>query len=194
MRAQVRLIPQWLGVPDEDLPWAEYILAIGNGFTPTKSGDPVWVEFPYIDADGNPDTRRPLIVGAAQDAPGGVPNVAPEASGQGDGWKPEEVEGAPPRPSLSPTEDFVVHRNNLMELRSAGGGYEIANTASGSRIGMSEGGKIYVIGPAEIFTSAGSNVKIIAGGNIELEAKGNIAMKTEGQFSVKAASIKFDKG
>ncbi|HBK0767168.1 TPA: baseplate protein, partial [Escherichia coli] len=81
MRAQVRVLPDWNGVPDDDLPWAEYQLPIGNAFVPTVKGDLVWVEFPYLDVNGRIDTRRPMIVGAAQDAPGGIPNVAPEASG-----------------------------------------------------------------------------------------------------------------
>lgn len=98
MRAQVRVLPDWNGVPDDDLPWAEYLLPIGNAFVPTVKGDLVWVEFPYLDVNGRIDTRRPMIVGAAQDAPGGIPNVAPEASGKGNGWTPPEVDGAPPRP------------------------------------------------------------------------------------------------
>ncbi|MGL4683899.1 MAG: baseplate protein [Gibbsiella quercinecans] len=185
MRAQVRVQPDWAGVPDDDLPWAEYILPIGNAFVPTITGDLVWVEFPYIDASGRPDTRRPVIIGAAQDAPGGVPNVAPEASGKGDAWTPEEVEGAPPRPSLSSSADYVIHRNNILELRTAGGGYEIANTAAGSRIGMNESGEIYIIGPADIFLNVGGDVKLKAGGNVAFEAGGT--------FSATAASFKFDK-
>lgn len=185
MRAQVRVLPDWAGVPDDDLPWAEYILPIGNAFVPTITGDLVWVEFPYIDASGRPDTRRPVIIGAAQDAPGGVPNVAPEASGKGDAWTPEEVEGAPPRPSLSSSADYVIHRNNILELRTAGGGYEIANTAAGSRIGMNESGEIYIIGSADIFLNAGGNVK--------LKSVGNVAFEAGGTFSATAASFKFDK-
>lgn len=194
LRAQVRVQPDWAGVPDEDLPWAEYILPIGNAFTPTVTGDLVWVEFPYQDASGRPDTRRPVIVGAAQDAPGGVPNVAAEASGQGEGWTPDTVDGAPGRPSLSSSEDFVIHRNNILEIRTAGGGYEIANTAAGSRIGMNESGQIYIIGPADVFVNTGANVKVVAGGNMDFEATGNMKFKAGGSFSATAGNFAFDKG
>lgn len=185
MKAQVRIVPDWNGVPDEDLPWAEYVMPMNYAFIPAKTGDSVWVEFPYCDISGAVDTRRPLIVGAAQDAPGGVPNVAPEASGQGNAWVPDEVDGAPPRPSLSSTEDYVTHRNNLLEVRTVGGGYEIANTAAGSRIGMNEAGQIYIIGPGDFFVNAGGNLKFVAGGNIEFEATGTM--------SGKASDFKFDQ-
>jgi hypothetical protein len=173
-------------VPDSDLPWAEYILPIGYAFTPTVTGDVVWVEFPYTNADGSPDTRRPVIAGAAQDAPGGIPNVAPEASGKGDIWTPDEVEGAPPRPTLTSSEDYVVHRNNVLELRTVGGGYEIANTAAGSRIGMNEAGQIYLIGPADVFVSAGGNLKWLTTGDMEFVAGGT--------FNATAKEFKFTQG
>lgn len=172
MKSQIRLVPDWDGVPEADLPWAEYVLQLDYAFTPSQAGDAVWVEFPY-----SGDLRRPLIVGAAQDAPGGVPNVAPEASGQGSGWEPDAVDGAPDRPSLSSSEDYVIHRNSLLEVRTAGGGYEIANTAAGSRIGMNESGQIYIIGPGDFFVNAGGNLKFVAGGDIAFEAKGTMSGK-----------------
>ncbi|EIX4394613.1 baseplate protein, partial [Salmonella enterica subsp. enterica serovar 4,[5],12:i:-] len=188
MRAQVRVLPDWNGVPDEDLPWAEYQLPIGNAFVPTVKGDLVWVEFPYLDVNGRIDTRRPMIVGAAQDAPGGVPNVAPEASGQGSGWTPPAVDGAPSRPTLSSTKDYVIHRNNVLEVRTAGGGYEIANTAAGSRIGMNESGQIYIIGPADVVINAGGDVNV-KGNNINVKADGNMEFTAGGTFKAKASNF-----
>lgn len=185
MRAQIRLTPQWADVEAETLPWAEYQLPIGNAFVPCKTGDEVWVEFPYTDARGRPDTRRPLITGAAQSAPGGVPNVAPEASGQGNAYEPPAVDGAPARPSLSATNDFVSHRNNLLEIRSAGGGYEITNTASGSRIGMNESGKIYLMGPDDMV--------IDIGGNLTIKVGGKVVYKSGDTFSAKAPQFEFSQ-
>lgn len=187
MRAQVRLLPDWNGVPDESLPWAEYMLGIGNAFTPTKTGDLVWVEFPYNDARGKPDTRRPLIVGAAQDAPGGVPNVAPEASGQGEPWAPGEIEGAPARPKITSTEDFVVHRNNLLEVRTAGGGYEIANTAAGARVGINEDGEMYLIGPGNLLLHMAGDIIAKAGGRILFESGEEMGMKAGAKMDLEAA-------
>lgn len=201
LRAQVRILPDWNGVPDDSLPWAEYVLPIGNAFVPTVKGDLVWVEFPYFDVTGKADTRRPVIVGAAQDAPDGIPNVAAEASGKGDAWKPAEVDGAPPRPSLTSSEDYVIHRNNILEIRTAGGGYEIANTASGSRIGMNESGQIYAIGPGDVFINAGGKVEVISAGdmslhsagNVDVIAEGNITMQAGGSFSAEASDFSFNK-
>lgn len=185
MRAQIRLTPQWADVEAETLPWAEYQLPIGNAFVPCKAGDEVWVEFPYTDARGRPDTRRPLITGAAQSAPGGVPSVAPEASGQGSAYEPPAVDGAPARPSLSATNDFVSHRNNLLEIRSAGGGYEIANTASGSRIGMNESGQIYLLGPGDMV--------IDIGGNLTVKVGGKVVYQSSDTFSAKAPQFEFSQ-
>ncbi|EFC4117353.1 baseplate protein, partial [Escherichia coli] len=176
-------------------------LPIGNAFVPTVKGDLVWVEFPYLDVNGRIDTRRPMIVGAAQDAPGGIPNVAPEASGKGNGWTPPEVDGAPPRPQISATKDFVIHRNNILEVRTAGGGYEIANTAAGSRIGMNESGQIYIIGPADVIVNAGGSVNVksanninVNGENIAVTANGDIAFKAGGTFQATAGNFDFKKG
>lgn len=185
MRAQIRLTPQWADVDAATLPWAEYQLPIGNTFVPGITGDQVWVEFPYIDGRGRPDTRRPLITGAAQSAPGGVPNVAPEASGQGSGYEPPAVDGAPARPTLNATADFVSHRNNLLEIRSAGGGYEITNTASGSRIGMNEGGDIYLLGPG--------NLVIDVGGDLTIKSGGKIVFQSGGPFSATAPQFEFSQ-
>lgn len=201
MRAQVRVLPDWVGVPDESLPWAEYMMPIGNAFTPTVTGDLVWVEFPYTDVRGKPDTRRPLIVGAASDSPGGVPNVAPEASGQGAAWEPPPVDGAPARPQFTPSEDFVVHRNNVFEVRTAGGGYEIANTAAGTRIGMNEAGKAYIIGPGDVVFDAGGDFIVKAGGKISMESKDKTEIKSgaamdltaSGKLSGKASQVDFSK-
>lgn len=193
MRAQVRVLPDWQGVDDADLPWAEYLMPIGDGFVPTITGDLVWVEFPYSDREGQPDSRRPLIVGAAESAIGGVPNVAPEASGQGTPYTPAAIDDAPARPSTSPTKDFVLQRNNLLELRTAGGGYEIANTASNARIGMNEAGKIYIISPGDGYFEFAGNFTLKVGGKTLLSSKGDTDLTAGGELDVTAASVYFSK-
>lgn len=188
MKAQIRLMHEWDDMPDSSLPWAEYLLPIGGGFIPTITGDQVWVEFPY---DG--DTRRPIIVGAAQDWPGGVPNVPPEASGQGGQYTPPEVEGAPPAPTLNPTTDSVLKRNGLLEVRSAGGGYAITRTDDGATIGMNEAGQIYMISAGDTFINAGGKVTVVAGSNLDVKTAGDMAFTAGGKVSFKAAQITFDK-
>lgn len=181
MKAQIRLAHEWDDVPDEALPWAEYLLPIDGAFVPTIKGDIVWVEFPY---DG--DTRRPLIIGAAQDWAGGIPNLPPEASGQGGQYQPPAVDGAPAPPALNPTTDFVSKRNGLLAVRSAGGGYAITRVADGTTISMNEAG--------EIFINSASHTFINVGGNMTAIATGNVTMKAGGVMTFKAHSMEFEAG
>ncbi|PHM51586.1 baseplate protein [Xenorhabdus hominickii] len=179
MKAQVRLLSLWDGIPDEVLPWAEYRLSIGGAFTPAVKGDLVWVEFPY-----GGDSRYPMITGAAQDAPNGIPNVAPEASGQGGAYEPPDVGGAPPLPALSPTKDFVYKRNHLLVIHTAGGGISITNMASGSCIGMNEAGDIFHHATGDFFLNVSGKTTITSQGEITFEsAVGLKAKAPEFSFS-----------
>lgn len=180
MKAKVRLLSLWDGLPEDALPWAEYHLPVGGAFAPSIVGDLVWVEFPY---DG--DSRYPMITGAAQDAPNGVPNVAPEASGQGGAYQPPAIEGAPPRPILTPTKDFVEKRNKLLIIRSAGGGASITNTETGTSIGMNEAGDVFHIVKGDYFL----NVT----GAIKMKSTGKITMESGSGFDAKAPQFDFTK-
>ncbi|CAM3952641.1 baseplate protein [Serratia silvae] len=189
MKAQIRLMHEWDDMPDRALPWAEYLLPIGAGFIPTIAGDMVWVEFPY---DG--DSRRPMIVGAAQDWAGGIPNVPPEASGQAGQFIPPDVPDAPPAPQLNPTKDAVLNRNGLLEVRSEGGGFAITRTSDGTTIGMNESGQAYMISKADLFLNAGGKVTIVAGNQLDIKAGGNMSFSTSGTISFKGGQIAFIKG
>lgn len=180
MKAKVRLLSLWDGLPEDALPWAEYHLPVGGAFAPSIVGDLVWVEFPY---DG--DSRYPMITGAAQDAPNGVPNVAPEASGQGGAYQPPAIEGAPALPALTPTKDFVYKRNNILIIHSAGGGVTITNTANNTSIGMNEAG--------DVFHRATGNYFMNVGGDVTIKAKGKINLESESGLDAKAPEFDFAK-
>ncbi|WP_244431802.1 baseplate protein [Xenorhabdus szentirmaii] len=151
-----------------------------GAFTPAVKGDLVWVEFPY-----GGDSRYPMITGAAQDAPHGIPNVAPESSGQRGAYVPPAVAGSPPLPVLSPTKDLVYKRNHLLVIHTAGGGVTITNTASGACIGMNEAG--------DVFHHATGDYFLHVGGKTTIKSQGEITFESTAGFNAKAPEFSFSQ-
>lgn len=188
MKAQVRVLADWDEMPDGALPWAEYQLTLNRAFEPTQPGDLVWVEFPY---DG--DSRRPMIVGGAQDWADGVPNVPPEASGVGAQFEPPAKDGAPPGPIKTPTADMVMNRDGVLIIRTAGGGYSMTRTADGTTIGFNEGGAVNILSEGQTYINATGNVTVITAADATIQAAGKLTLKAAALEFI-ASVIKMTKG
>lgn len=171
MRTKIRVDELMKGVPEGNLPWAECMLPSANAFNPFVAGNLVWVEFPY---DG--DSRRPLIVGFAQDATSGSPNVAAEASGKGTAYTAPDVEGAPEAATTTAKKDYVYQRFGFMEVRNAKGGWSVTNTTTGATLGINDSGVPYLISQGEMFLYSVGNMVVKSGGNMDLTAAGTMTL------------------
>ena len=189
MMARVRVNGLHDNISEANLPWAERNLPDDGAFSPLISGDLVWVDFPYMG-----DSRRPRIVGMAQDASGGSANVASEASGVGDAYEQKSVDGAPSAPVLAATKDYVYKRNNLMEIRSSGGGWSLTSMATGTTMGINEGGEQYILAQADIFIYSTAKVTIKAAASMLVDVTGDLDLKATGDINVTAAGAVNIKG
>ena len=189
MMARVRISGLWDNISEDKLPWAERNLPDGGAFSPLIAGDVVWVDFPYM---GN--SRRPRIVGFAQDASSGTANVAAEASGKGTAYEQKVVDGAPAAPVLSATKDYVYKRNGMMEVRSAGGGWAVTHLASGSTLGQNDAGEQYLLAQGPIFINSTGKVTIKAAAGLEINVVGDLDFTVSGTASFSASQFKFTKG
>lgn len=181
MMAQVKVMGLWDGIPNDDCPWAEYLLPVGGSFVPCSPGDLVWVDFPY-----GGDSRLPRIVGAAQDAPGGKPNVPPESWNGPGAYKPERKDGQPPAPPITPTKDFVFKRNGLLERRTAGGGWSITHTLSGTELGINDSGQVTILSAKNVYVEGTEDITVKTAKSINLNALLDIVMKAGGKVSIEA--------
>ena len=184
MKAKIKVLGLMDGIPNEDLPWAEFLLPIGYRYEPTNKGDLVWVDFPY-----GGDTRRPRIIGAAMDWAGGKPNTAPEAGGRGNQYQPQAVQNQPPAPKLTSTRDQVISRNGVLEVRTVGGGYAITNMAKHATIGFNEDGDIIISTSAGVFIHSGGDTTVDAGGAMHFKSAGEMTFEAGGALSQEAASV-----
>ena len=210
-KVKIKVLGMMEGIPTDDLPWAEFLLPVGNGYIPTTPGDSVWVDFPY-----NGDTRRPRITGGAMDQIGGAPNIAAEAGGRGTaGGGHEEhkfpnVPGQPPLPHYASPADHtlqrnqVLHRNGILEMRtytppdasgsSAKSGYMMVNTTTNAVIAMNQDGDVIISTTGKVFVHSGGDMTLDSGGDLNLNATGKIAQKAGGSFDLEAGDATFKAG
>lgn len=193
MRVQVRVIGLWDGVPDADLPWAEYRLnssrGRGGSFEPAEVGDWVWVDFP------NGDTRYPRITGWCHYAPGGVPNMPHDAFAGPDKTQhrvtPDSGEPEPAAP--------VYHGSNVTEKHGVvveinpSSEYLVTQRKSGTAIRVTADGAVTIHGQAKVFISSASDMVMTVGSNLTTKVSGDWNIDVGGMINEKASGHKMGR-
>ncbi|UTM60423.1 phage baseplate assembly protein V (plasmid) [Photobacterium sp. CCB-ST2H9] len=223
-KVQVRLMGHWDAIPEDDLPWAEFLLPLGckpeSGHqVPVEKDDLVWVDFPR-----GGDTRYPRITGSCYHAPDGKSHL-PKLEQPGKGHADE-----PPAPGLS-LEDDIYSRFGVMEYKTHSGVWGIVHIPTGTRVEINKEGvvvhaegdsfrsstkntseniggdfKLLINGKANVeaseitFKSNGpisfeaSKFSVISKGQFSVESKGNVSFESKGLFGVTAAAAPFKLG
>ena len=186
-RVKVNVFDVFDGVPIAALPWATFILPLGSRagegeVCPVQVGDQVWVQFV-----GN-DTRRPLIVGAAQAMPGGIVNLAPDVF-QGAGQYTHKRTDREPQVSAPPYyEDFVLCQNRALIQFCRSGNIRVTQMDSGSAIEILPSGDMVAHCEGNLFTSVAGNVLQTVSGNVTQEVKGDVSQTANGNISIKSST------
>jgi hypothetical protein len=183
MRVQVR-IPELFPkdqISGRDLPWAEYRLPLGarfneGGFVPCKIGDWVWVDFPYRNAIGMKETRRPRITGGAHFCPDGLPNLPHEAFDGPNGLN--EQHQRPDDPDVEIPERATRNRTTVFSMFglvlevTSRGRLTITNKRAGSSIDLTSSGSLGFFSPKNIILYAKAKLKLLSDGEIKIDGKG----------------------
>lgn len=184
LRVQVRVPGLWDGVPDQDLPWAEYRFnsarARGGSFEPAEKGDWVWVDFPMG------DSRYPRITGWCHYAPGGIPNVPHEAF-----LGPEKIEhkvnedaGEPKPAEPKYHESQVLERHGVVVEVNPEGEWLLTQRSSGTAIRITTDGSITIHSENKVHVSSESDTIISVAGNLVADVKGDAKVDVGGNSSV----------
>lgn len=179
----VRVLGYWDAIPDEDLPFAEFLLPIGakpeNGeVKPVEVGDLVWVDFPR-----NGDTRYPRITGSLYYAPDERSNLPPEVNGEA--FEHKRHDGEPVPPAYERT-DILYDRFGLREHRTATGGWNITHKATGTAVEITPNGDIVIHAEGNAFRSSTGNTLEQVDGNLTIKVKGNVSVNANGNVTAKA--------
>lgn len=181
--AQVRLIGLWEEIPDQDLPWAEYVLPLGarpkeGGLMPVQPNDLVWISFPV-----GGDTRYPLIEGSAYSVDG-------EGTGESllaqDAWKQEF---AHKRTGLQPPApehlygDKVFDQMTFLQQLTMSGEFCLTHKPSGTAIHVNDKGQLVVHVESDRFDSTNGNKTEEITKNLKLIIKGNVTEKIDGNVT-----------
>lgn len=192
LRVQVRVPGLWDGVPDADLPWAEYRLSSARGrggdFEPAEVGDWVWVDFPAG------DTRYPRITGWCHYAPGGVPNAPHEAFAGPDGIIHKAAEGEPAPAAPAYHGSRVIEKHGVVIEINPSGEYLLTQRGSGTAIRVTADGSVTIHGEANVYLSSAADTFLKVGGNLDFKVGGNWNIKVGGTIAEMSAGHTMRKG
>ncbi|MGX9459455.1 phage baseplate assembly protein V (plasmid) [Photobacterium damselae subsp. damselae] len=170
--AKVRIMGLWDSIPEEDIPWAEFLLPLGakqgaGHHIPVEVEDIVWVDFPRLG-----DTRYPRITGSVYYAPD-KKSYLPTDSSPG--------KGEPAQPALSLNDD-VYERFGIQEYKTSKGAWGVVHMPTGTRIEISEAG---------IVIHAEGNNSTSTSGNKTEKVDGELTLKIQGPANVDAEELNF---
>ncbi|MCX4030355.1 phage baseplate assembly protein V [Spartinivicinus marinus] len=199
-RVQVQILGLTEGVPTDKLPWAEYLLPIGarynaGSFTPVQVGDWVWVDFPYI-SHGQPDTRRPRIIGSAHFCPEGQPNTPHESWAGPESFNHQRTDEEPKPTAAQYHQSSVITQHGITVEYEPPGCYRVTHRATGTAFELNEQGVVLHSEQKALFSSK-TNTKLIAGNQLTINvlAGDTILNVQSGNLSIKSAkNIIFEAG
>ena len=188
--AKVRLVGFWEGVPESELPWAEYMLPIGarpreGGILPVQKGDFVWVSFEFG------DTRKPIIEGSVYcvDGEGTGESLLPQ-----DAWAKtydhKRTDKQPPAPEHA-YGDKVFDQMGFLKQLTMSGEYCLTHKPSGTAIHVNNKGQLVIHTESDRFDSTTGNkteeitknLELIINGNVSETVKGDVVRKIKGSLT-----------
>lgn len=184
-RVRVNVYDVFDDVPNADLPWPNFVLPLGSrpgegSITPLKVGDKVWVQF----VAG--DSRRPIITGSSQAAPGGKVNLAPEAC-QGEGqFEHKRGENQPQVESPPYYEDVVICQNRALIQLCRAGNIRVTQMDSGSAVELAPSGDVIIHTEGKLFLSVEGETLLEYTGNATEHFKGNLTTIIDGGWTLSA--------
>lgn len=185
-RVKVKVYDIFDGVPEAALPWANCVLPPGaregeGTVTPVRIGDMVWVQF----VQG--DSRRPLILGAAQASPGGVVTLAPDAFQGAGTYAHKRSPRQPPVPNPPYYEDVVCCQNRALIQLCRSGTIRVTQMDSGSAVEILPNGDMVLHCEGNMFVSVAGDVLEEVSGNVERNIGGNLTETIFGRMQLNVA-------
>lgn len=185
-RVKVNVYDVFDGVPVSALPWANFVLPLGarkgeGTINPVQVGDVVWIQF----VGG--DSRRPVIIGAAQSSPGGVVNLAPDAFQGAGKFAHKRNPGQPPVPDPPYYEDVVCCQNRSLIQLCRNGTIRITQMDSASAVEILANGDMVIHCEGNLFASVAGNVLEEVAGNVERTVSGNVTETVVGTMTLNVA-------